>query len=118
MAANCDKIECEGMCLALPLVIQGYHIKADFYILPMAACQVVLGVQWLETLGHIETDYWQLTISFKEGQTTQTLHGIKQPGLSALTGKEFHHMHGTGMFLQMVAIHDHETPTKHSPNLT
>ena len=117
MVANRDKIECEGMCLALPLVIQGYHIKVDFYILPVAACQVVLGVQWLETLGPIETDYRQLTMSFKEGEATQTLHGIKQPGISPLTGKEFHHMHGTGLFLQMVAVHDHETPTACHPHV-
>jgi hypothetical protein len=25
--------------------------------LPVAACQVVLGVQWLETLGPVEIDY-------------------------------------------------------------
>ena len=99
-------------------MIHGYLIKAFFYILPMAACQVVLGVQWLETLGPIETDYRQLTMSFKEGEVTQTLHGIKQPGLSALTGKNFHHMHDTGLLLQMVAVHDHETPTKHSLDLT
>ena len=117
MVANRDKIECEGMCLALPLVIQGYHIKADFYILPVSACQVVLGVQWLETLGPIETDYRQLTMSFKEGEATQTLHGIKQPGISPLTGKEFHHMHGKGLFLQMVAVHDHETPTACHPHV-
>ena len=80
MVANRDIIECEGMCLALPLVIQGYHIKADFYILPMVACQVVLGVQWLETLRPIETDNRQLTMSFKEGEAMPTLHGIKQPG--------------------------------------
>ena len=106
------------MCLTLPLVIQGYHIKDDFYILPVAACQVVLGVQWLETLWPIEMNYRQLTMSFKEGEATQTLHGIKQPGLYALVGKEFHHMHDTSLFLQMVAVHDHETPTKHSFNLT
>ncbi|KAI9165013.1 hypothetical protein LWI28_006059 [Acer negundo] len=78
---------------------------------------VVLGVQWLETLGPVETDYWQLTMSFREGETKRTLHGIRQPGLAALTDKEFQHLHGTGLFLQMVAVNDHCTSTKHPPAL-
>jgi len=44
MVANCNKIECIGKCLSLTLQIQGCPIQTDFYILPMAACEAVLGV--------------------------------------------------------------------------
>jgi len=64
MVANKEKIEYGGRCLGLPLDIQGFQTKADFYVLPMAACPLVLGVHWLATLGPIETDYKKLTMSF------------------------------------------------------
>ncbi|KAL5732392.1 hypothetical protein ACOSQ2_032084 [Xanthoceras sorbifolium] len=47
MVGNGEQIECKGRSLGLILVIQGCLITTDFYILPVAACQVVLGVQWL-----------------------------------------------------------------------
>ncbi|RVW85307.1 hypothetical protein CK203_045593 [Vitis vinifera] len=45
MVANREKIECAGQCRSLTLTIQGYSVTADYYILPVAACQLVLGVQ-------------------------------------------------------------------------
>ncbi|KAH7547280.1 hypothetical protein FEM48_Zijuj01G0293000 [Ziziphus jujuba var. spinosa] len=36
------------------LVVQGYTIVADYYVLPVAAYPLVLRVQWLETLGPIK----------------------------------------------------------------
>ncbi|KAL5854391.1 hypothetical protein ACOSQ4_004193 [Xanthoceras sorbifolium] len=46
---NKEIIECTGRCLGLSLTIQGFIVRADFYVLPVAACQAVLGVQCLET---------------------------------------------------------------------
>jgi hypothetical protein len=54
--SNKEVIECTGHCLGLSLSIQGITIQADFFVLPMVACQAILGVQWLETLCPIETD--------------------------------------------------------------
>ena len=45
MVANRDKINCDGQCIGLTLLVQNFPIQADFYVLPAAACQVVLGVQ-------------------------------------------------------------------------
>jgi len=59
-------IECTGRCLGLSFSIQGIIVRADFLVLPVAACQAVLGVQWLETLGPIKTDYKKLIMSFKQ----------------------------------------------------
>ena len=45
MVANREKIECIGQCQALTLIIQELPVTTDFYILPVTACQMVLGVQ-------------------------------------------------------------------------
>jgi len=42
---NKETIECTGRCLGLALSIQGIIVRADFFVLPVAACQVILGVQ-------------------------------------------------------------------------
>lgn len=38
---------------------------ADFLVMPLGGCEVVLGVQWLSTLGSIEWNFLQLTIKFE-----------------------------------------------------
>ncbi|KAL5767270.1 hypothetical protein ACOSQ2_014053 [Xanthoceras sorbifolium] len=65
MVGNKERIEYTGRCLALTLMIHGHPMQADFYILAVSACQAVLDVQWLETLGPVVMDYRQLTMSFK-----------------------------------------------------
>ncbi|KAL5842415.1 hypothetical protein ACOSQ3_013018 [Xanthoceras sorbifolium] len=67
MVANKERITYVGRCMALSLEIQRYQMQTDFYVLPVAACPLVLGVQWLATLGLTETDYQQLKMTFKDG---------------------------------------------------
>jgi hypothetical protein len=76
VVANRERVECAGHCQGIKLSIQGITITADYYVLPVVACQVVLGVQWLETLGPMETDYKQLTMTFRIGGVRHTLQGL------------------------------------------
>jgi hypothetical protein len=76
VVANRERVECAGRCQGIMLSIQGITITTDYYVLPVAACQVVLGVQWLETLGPVETDYKQLTMTFRIGGVRHTLQGL------------------------------------------
>jgi hypothetical protein len=55
------------------------RIVIDMFVLPLSGAELVLGVQWLKTLGPIVTDYEQLTMSFaKNGETVQ-LAGVPKP---------------------------------------
>lgn len=107
VVANNEKIECTGQCRGLTLTIQGIPITADYYVLPVAACQVVLGVQWLETLGPIEMDYKYLTMSFHIKGTRCTLQGLGRAaevtGIKVLNDKECAGLQGTIFFLQIVS---------------
>ncbi|XP_034693910.1 uncharacterized protein LOC117920466 [Vitis riparia] len=102
MVANREKIECTGQCRGLTLTIQGYSVTANYYILPVAACQLVLGIQWLETLGPIEMDYKQLTMNFKVEGTPQTFQGLRRTSIEALSDKESNGLQGTGLFFQII----------------
>ena len=104
MVANREKIECVRQCRALTINIEGYPVIVDFYILPVAACQLVLGVQWLQTLGPMEMDYKQLTMSFKEGRISYLFHGIRSTNFTALSDKELYGLHGVGLFFQILSV--------------
>lgn len=57
----------------------GTQFYIDFYILPISVSEAILGVQWLKSLGHIVTDYANLTMKFTwENETSmcmELLHG-------------------------------------------
>lgn len=90
MVAKKEKIDCVRQCRALTINIEGYPDIVDFYILHVVACQLVLGVQWLETLGLMEMDYKQLIMSFKEGGACYTFYGIRPLSLTTLFDKELY----------------------------
>ncbi|KAH7524310.1 hypothetical protein FEM48_Zijuj06G0105900 [Ziziphus jujuba var. spinosa] len=66
LVANKECIECSGICQALTLQVQRYSITADYNVLPVIACPLVLGVQWLAMLGPVKTNYAHLTMSFEK----------------------------------------------------
>lgn len=66
-----------GRVTGLTILIQGYKITTDFFVLPIAACPLVLGVQWLKTLGPIEIDFQNFTLGFRQGNTTHKLQGLQ-----------------------------------------
>jgi hypothetical protein len=98
IVGNKEVIECTGHCLGLSLSIQGITVRADFFVLPVAACQAVLGVQWLETLGPIKTDYKKLSMSFTQGGRTHVLKGMTSSELAPLSEKELLYLSGMGFF--------------------
>jgi len=77
IVGNKEVIECTRRCLGLSLSIQGITVRADFFVLPVAAYQAVLGVQWLETLGPIKTDYKKLSMSFTQAGRTHMISDVK-----------------------------------------
>jgi hypothetical protein len=98
IVGNKEVIECTRRCLGLSLSIQGITVRADFFVLPVAACQAVLGVQWLETLGPIKTDYKKLSMSFTQGGRTHVLKGMTSSELAPLSEKELLYLSGMGFF--------------------
>ncbi|GKC81660.1 transposon ty3-G gag-pol polyprotein, partial [Tanacetum coccineum] len=104
IVGNRDKELCPGRVKELSLIIQGYTISTDFWVLPVAACPVVLGVQWLKTLGPVEIDYQKLTIGFKLAGATHTLQGLKATELQAVPDNELVALQGLAYLLQIEPI--------------
>lgn len=54
----------------------GTQFYIDFYILPISVSEAILGVQWLKSLGHIVTDYANLTYEIHLGKRDINVYGI------------------------------------------
>ncbi|GKE03848.1 putative unclassified retrotransposon protein, partial [Tanacetum coccineum] len=114
VVGNREKMVCTGRVKDLTIVIQGYTITTDFFVLPVAACPIVLGVQWLKTLGPIETDFEKLTLGFRLAGSSHKLQGLKMSELTALKSHECMGLNGTAMLLQISPIIDNPLPD-HTP---
>lgn len=77
--ADGSKIGVCGKVSNLKWKFLNYEFKADFMVIPMGGYDVILGVQWLSTLGPITWDFKELEMSFKWLNRRVMLHGIK-PG--------------------------------------
>jgi hypothetical protein len=57
-------VSCTKKISRLALTIGNYTLTEDFYVVDVADSDAVLGVQWLQTLGDITTNYKQMTMKF------------------------------------------------------
>ena len=55
--ANGDLIRIKGECKDLLIKMQGKYFLVDLPVLTLGGCDVVLGTQWLSTLGLISWDF-------------------------------------------------------------
>ena len=62
--ANGDLIKTQGVCQEVPILLQGHEFLVHLHVLLMGGCDLVLGTQWLGTLGVIQWDFKLLTMSF------------------------------------------------------
>ena len=99
VVANREKLACVGRVRGLAIIIQGYTITTDFFVLPIAACPIVLGVQWLKTLGPIEIDFQNLTLGLRHAGSTHKLQGLKGSDLTALKANELMGIQGIALLL-------------------
>ena len=61
---NGEELQCNQVCMDVSVQIQKHNFKVDFHVLPIRGVDVVLGVQWLKSLGPVLTYYTALTMKF------------------------------------------------------
>nr|GEV50805.1 transposon Ty3-G Gag-Pol polyprotein [Tanacetum cinerariifolium] len=104
VVANREKLVCTGRVRNLSLMVQGYVISTDFFVLPVVTCPIVLGVQWLKTLGPIEFDFNNLTMEFHIAGSHHKLKGLKASELSALKSHELMGICDAALLLQIILV--------------
>ena len=63
--ANGERLKCRGRFKRVLVLLQGIPFLLTLYELPITGLDLVLGVQWLETLGPVVCNWRQLTMEFK-----------------------------------------------------
>jgi len=65
MIADGGSMKCGGCCESVCLQIGHYQLKSHMFSIDMGGCDIVLGVEWLHTLGPILMDFKELTMQFQ-----------------------------------------------------
>lgn len=72
---NGETLQCIGICPQVPVILSDTSFLLDLYVLPLHGANLILGVQWLQTLGLVTFDYSKMSISFSFGSRAVTLQG-------------------------------------------
>jgi hypothetical protein len=59
-----ERLQSYGVCKNTAVDIQGEKFVMDCYTLPLEGSDVILGVQWLKSLGTIVWDFATLSMAF------------------------------------------------------
>lgn len=65
----------EGVCKGVVLTLQNIEVIADFLPLELGSADVILGMQWLETLGRMHVNWKDLTMKFRVRGVAVSLQG-------------------------------------------
>jgi hypothetical protein len=65
MIVNGGYMKCGGNCENVRLQIDQYNLKSHMFSIDMDGCDILLGVNWLCTLGSILMDFKELTMQFQ-----------------------------------------------------
>lgn len=104
--ANGQIIHTKGVCEELKVQMQGNSLVTDFYILPLGGCDMVLGIQWLQSLGLIVCDFSALTMEFTLLNKAIILKGLNPTKSELEDGRLFSKLPSVrrkGLVLQLVS---------------
>ena len=65
IVANGEKVPCPGVIRHAPIVIHDAAFTVDLFVMPLAGHDLVLGTQWMATLGRLVWDFVDGSVSFQ-----------------------------------------------------
>ncbi|BFG34934.1 hypothetical protein CerSpe_212080 [Prunus speciosa] len=80
VVASGSPLKTKGMLRQVPVQIQGYEFKHDYRLLNVIGCDMVLGMDWLETLGLVGWHFKHRTMEFTvEGSNHRIMGAMNGP---------------------------------------
>ena len=87
--ANGEVLRTQGACHEVNLRIQGQELQIDLNVLSLGDCDVVLGTQWLCTIGPIKWDFKKLVMEFSLGGKEILFTGLQPSSLTLQEADQF-----------------------------
>ncbi|KAL0385790.1 UNVERIFIED_CONTAM: Retrovirus-related Pol polyprotein from transposon.6 [Sesamum radiatum] len=75
LVGNGESLHCSGVCPAVDLCLQSHSFTVPLYVIPIFGADVVLGVQWLASLGPFLLDFTVPSMQFYHQGRLITLMG-------------------------------------------
>ncbi|KAK2387384.1 hypothetical protein QL285_061173 [Trifolium repens] len=115
LVGNGEELNCTHMSHNTPLYIDSHLFLVDLFVLPLSGAEIVLGVQWLKTLGPTLTDYNHLTLSFcREGKIIQ-LMGQPKPTPAEASLHQFKRLFSTHAIDTLLQVQPNQPPPSTNP---
>lgn len=120
--ASGEILKSQGSCTQVLTAIQNTSLSPSYYVLPLAGCDIVLGIQWLRGLGPITWDFSSLSMKFLWEGMGVHLKGL-QLRASTFTNEgdkglvsAFHK--GKGLLLQLIVMQSEGPKESRCPAIT
>jgi hypothetical protein len=105
MIANGGSMKCGGHCENVRLQISDYHLKSHMFAIEMGGCDIVLGADWLRTLGPILMDFQNLTMQFDQGGHKYKFQGITVGSLEIISSHRMEKLLKKGHYGVIAQLH-------------
>ncbi|XP_042946164.1 uncharacterized protein LOC122279545 [Carya illinoinensis] len=116
--ANGELVDSEGKVKGVQVGIQGVEFLLDMYVLVLAGCDMVLGVQWLQGLGPILWNFKELTMQFTYQQAVVILKELTgHKWIEEGSIQNCNSMEKKGVMLKLIDNSNQVTPTQIPSNI-
>nr|GMC60966.1 retrotransposon-related protein [Ipomoea batatas] len=112
---NGDTLGCQHVCPGVEVCMQGLTFAVDLHVLRIVGPDVVLGVQWLQSLGSVTHDYSKMTMEFHMGSTIVTLKGDSGLNNQPISFNQLQAMVTNGVIHALYEIHHINTTNSTKP---
>ena len=99
--ADGAQLTCQHMSKGFTWTMEEDNYETDIFIVALGSCDMVLGVQWLATLGAIIWNFEELTMEFVSGNKKHMLQGIQKSQVEWPKGKN---QGNPGQIFQLYAV--------------
>ncbi|XP_058754567.1 uncharacterized protein LOC131627728 [Vicia villosa] len=112
------KLEAAFICRGFKWQLQQAQFTADVIVLPLVCCDLILGIQWLKSLGPLLWDFDKLQMEFSTNGRKFVLRGAKTPSFKVINNKSFAQVvhKGAEMCFLSIGVKDYSMglPTCHA----
>ena len=88
VVADGNTLTTTSLCPKFWWKMQGQDFEKDVLILPVGGCEVVLGMQWLSTIGDVKWNFAELKMEFVHRGNKVALRGSKQQATQLIPKKQ------------------------------